>query len=670
MNSDDFANIAILSGVILVFAIAWAIKHAKLTAGGARFKMAVTGVVLNEAFWIASSLTQGRLRDLSNFDWLWQLEFAARGAIVALVFYEIIWRTRSRFQARTFWMYAAAVWYLSFPINAALFVVTSSLHGRMSGPILAYYSDPKHWVVPGFVMPYFVLDVLYAVALTGMAYVLIYGVMPGVFALSARAHGGYGGGGKMSSDETTRLLCASAFLSGSSFRKSVMERFEDRNHAPAPEIGLDVALVAQVCRYAEKRERKYFSLFLLCGIAFGGFALIADPTAGIALGVVCSAVIFFVKNTEEQRIVRRHFERGVFEPSKVKAELAADLDADLVAAFPADDQNLIVYRGFTPFVGAGSNLGGWSFIVDTAKPAEATIAGRESAEPVRFTSDELYAAIDTAIASLGLDRLTVRDYCFVSGNGIRESREILPCIYERPVQILDGVKAAEYRCKNDAQIRHYQWIRVHDWGNELVMSYFLRSAVRGTSLFVEINRFLLTPLQDTYHAVDKLAASDWKNTAGIAFGSIFAGPALVIGALFTALGKFNTAIERITGSKEKAKRREIERDPAFDYGAANSLRQTLSSGYFAHYFQKLDGEFYTKVLEHEILDAIVVFLEEHNIDTSELRERRTMILNSGIIVQGGDVTAESLAVGAGAMATKNAQQAHAPAKAAAKGAGA
>jgi hypothetical protein len=58
------------------------------------------------------------------------------------------------------------------------------------------------------------------------------------------------------------------------------------------------------------------------------------------------------------------------------------------------------------------------------------------------------------------------------------------------------------------------------------------------------------------------------------------------------------------------------------------------------------------MLEHAILDGIITFLDEHQIDTSGLRERQTMILNSGIIVQGGDVKAESLAVGAGAQAVK------------------
>jgi len=50
---------------------------------------------------------------------------------------------------------------------------------------------------------------------------------------------------------------------------------------------------------------------------------------------------------------------------------------------------------------------------------------------------------------------------------------------------------------------------------------------------------------------------------------------------------------------------------------------------------------------------LVEFLDDHNIDTSDLKERQTTILNSGVIVQGGDVNAESLAVGPGAEAIKN-----------------
>jgi len=72
------------------------------------------------------------------------------------------------------------------------------------------------------------------------------------------------------------------------------------------------------------------------------------------------------------------------------------------------------------------------------------------------------------------------------------------------------------------------------------------------------------------------------------------------------------------------------------------------------------------MLEQTILESIVSFLDIRHIDTSNLKERQTMILNSGILVQGGDVRAESLAVGTGARAIKKGT---AP-KAVGKGAGA
>ena len=52
----------------------------------------------------------------------------------------------------------------------------------------------------------------------------------------------------------------------------------------------------------------------------------------------------------------------------------------------------------------------------------------------------------------------------------------------------------------------------------------------------------------------------------------------------------------------------------------------------------------------QLLESIVGFLREHDIDTSEFEERQAAILNYGLMVAGGSVTAESVAVGRGAQA--------------------
>ena len=103
--------------------------------------------------------------------------------------------------------------------------------------------------------------------------------------------------------------------------------------------------------------------------------------------------------------------------------------------------------------------------------------------------------------------------------------------------------------------------------------------MRGSSLFVEINRFLLTPLVDTCHSVDKLATSDWKQHLAAAIGSMLVGPIWVVRSVFMALGKLGTLTEHIFDTKERNRRREIERNPIYNYGASRSVRQTFSSEY-------------------------------------------------------------------------------------------
>jgi NAD-dependent DNA ligase len=51
------------------------------------------------------------------------------------------------------------------------------------------------------------------------------------------------------------------------------------------------------------------------------------------------------------------------------------------------------------------------------------------------------------------------------------------------------------------------------------------------------------------------------------------------------------------------------------------------------------------------LEAFRAFLDDHGIDTSDIKDRGTQILNNGVIVSGGTVTAEGLAVGANAKAS-------------------
>src|SRR5207253_3345613 len=60
-------------------------------------------------------------------------------------------------------------------------------------------------------------------------------------------------------------------------------------------------------------------------------------------------------------------------------------------------QNLIVYSGFSPFVGAGTVIGGWSFAVATDK-AKDTFGTASAVTPFRMR--QIYAAVAQAIQRL------------------------------------------------------------------------------------------------------------------------------------------------------------------------------------------------------------------------------------------------------------------------------
>jgi hypothetical protein len=59
---------------------------------------------------------------------------------------------------------------------------------------------------------------------------------------------------------------------------------------------------------------------------------------------------------------------------------------------------------------------------------------------------------------------------------------------------------------------------------------------------------------------------------------------------------------------------------------------------------------YVKLTEQQLFEAIISFLDARNIDTSDLKERQTTVMNNGVIVSGGQINAQSMAVGTGARA--------------------
>jgi len=439
---------------------------------------------------------------------------------------------------------------------------------------------------------------------------------------------------KIANNNATRLAAAAA-LSDGAFRKHAVAIANDKVHAKAPELGLDVHLALNIAQALETRELRYsVANTIIAGIFLSFLAAdlaTAAAGAGIAFGIL--------------RVYKLRLERYEW-PALLKREQFSE--PDCAAQWPDTDQpklpdpsHLTVYHDFNPFVGAGSAIGAWGVAVDISRPRRDALA---SDPPRPVTIDDLYQHLETAIKATGLPELHISDHFFLHGSDVRDFG-LLPDEYSAPLRTLPAAIAKSCVGVALGQLRHYKWVTVSDRERDFVVSVFLRCSVTGDNLLVEVKYFILPPVKKAYREIDRLSLNEWHTFTEFAVRVIGGAPFAAVAAPLKVLAAINEAFD-----DGRSERKAINQTDRYNYGAVKSLRESLASRTYEHYFEKEDAEAWLKTLARQILNALVDFLETHGIDTSEVKEQQIAILNSGIIVQGGDVTAQSLAVGEGAQA--------------------
>lgn len=473
----------------------------------------------------------------------------------------------------------------------------------------------------------------------------------------------------------TRLLCASAILLGRSFRKTLLDHYKQRFIATAPEVGLDARLLMQVVTYIEnwdeKRDqirRNFGWLFLALAVVMVVLYLLTqDFVAPVIALFLVGGVIQFIQLTQQEKYAADklldHFKRRDYSEERIRDVFGETaLDSDVESGLPDRNQNIVIYSGFLPFIGTGINLDGWSFATNVTYGKETALG--ETLTPMPFEVRELYEQVQKRLESMNLLGMQFQEMVYVNGLDVRDHEDILPDKYGRPVQLLQAAALDATMAGSDPQVRHYKWIRVHYAQDALILSFFLRFSLRGNNLFTELSRFLLTPPADAYQELDNRRKPEKERRIlkliGKVVASLLLPPLSVISGVLLPL-EIVTRFISDWGERRRKRREykemceEIDENPLYDWGITSSIRDLVGSQRYDRYFQKLDKDMYNKVIERTILDTIVDFLGDHNISTADLKERRTSILNNGVIVQGGNIEAQALAVGTGATATQQNQ---------------
>ncbi len=445
--------------------------------------------------------------------------------------------------------------------------------------------------------------------------------------------------------EMTRYLCTAPHLDDRYARRVVDEVVMDPHRAVVPSLGIDMASVLAHCFAARRRQNIRDGL--IAAILISILPVIFDyrRLTGLRVIVILIALAGLVAFAE--RWVSRYLITGQLTRERFDRDdrpwLTAAEHAQVADALAAEQGDISVYGTYSPFVGSGVSRGGWSFAINLARGKEAP-GGQVRLEPLSFEVEEFYREIERDMAAIGLADLTIENRLLVDGQHIRDDARFLPDPEGRPVAGVSAERLAQLTREPELANRPYQCIRLQTWEGDLVLSVFVNFTRRGTALLAEVQHFLLAPLQPEYRQADRLASWPFGKKLRTELRSV---PTATAGTVIRAPFRISRLLLR-TGlgwHTERAALRQIRTDPEYNFGAMTSVRELAQARHYRRYFQQVDRDLSTKFIDRQVLDTIVDFLESHNIDTSQFQDQRSMILNNGLLVSGGEFKAGSVAVG-------------------------
>jgi hypothetical protein len=295
--------------------------------------------------------------------------------------------------------------------------------------------------------------------------------------------------------------------------------------------------------------------------------------------------------------------------------------------------NTAVYSGLWPFLGSGTLIGSWGFAVRLMRPVgeDVQMAAGELAREfpeTPFSAMDVVDRVRRSLAALVPERqaeaqiagLTVEDRLFLAGT---EVASLVP-------DTSPDVMAAAIRFPT-ASARHYLVCQIFAHGGELVTTTHVHVALQGRSLYLEVSTTVLPPTRQRYHVVDMA-----ENHGAVAW-LVSLTRSLAETPRTVALAPFNLVRALFTARENLAAGGALRR--GYDYGARVSVRELGAETNAQHVTVSLDADKYRRLLERRVIAAVLDFLDERGVDTTEYRARVTSLLNTGEVARTPDSTA-------------------------------
>lgn len=315
-----------------------------------------------------------------------------------------------------------------------------------------------------------------------------------------------------------------------------------------------------------------------------------------------------------------------------RATIAEPPPHETPAAAPGEPAQLVVYRGFVPFIGAGIPEEPWSIAVPLKE--------LEDAEPtIELTTDTLYAGIRTEIESLReaitlapdrrLGHLDITERVLVSADelidhlGDPSTEDFLAETGVAPYTMLRPARVQSIKVEPVEWARYYQCYEIETWDRDLVMSVFVHVAVGTGALYVEWTPCVLRPIKREYREIDTMPRALWRP---------------LLGAVLDLLRLPASIPARIghTFSFIRAERRHHDVVGSNSYGVAASLRELAAARRVDNYFQFTDIDRYLKMMEGRLVLAVSRMMSDAGFSPASFDEQAATIVNSNVTI-GGNV---------------------------------
>ncbi|MEU6852784.1 hypothetical protein ABZ901_23010 [Actinacidiphila alni] len=481
--------------------------------------------------------------------------------------------------------------------------------------------------------------------------------------------------------KATRLLSAGTYLHPVYRNTVIRELVHNRFRVVAPSYGYDAVTVLAHALAARRLRR--MQLWLSGGAVVVGLLLINGGAVGGTFGLLLVCWLVWAA-AYLRRVVTLHTlmtrlketaEDGGFDGAHPAAGALTPALARKIDREQSASDSLVFYGGFRPFVGAGEPMNDWSNAQLLLGARQLRIIpkggdGARSGDPqgqgpgldteqrktvIPFTVDGITAYVAERMAAElreetrqdeRIEGLTVERRRFTTA--IRTNDRTRGTGWSQ-LPGMDDLPAVHWREDYDSA-REYLCVRIGSWNEELVTSIFVGFDLKGNTLHTEFYPYVLGPLVEDFHLVDRLPdAFDARLALKVAWDMATAAPRSVLslclwplrvlpkGALPSSLRTLVRPARR--GSRAIRIEAEEKREDSSEFrlgryvtksvncGALMSVREMATNDHYHHFFQKSDALKYKQIVERRLLEIIRTFLSEHNVDLADHDRAQNNILN-------------------------------------------